>query len=211
MLVNAPLFHVSGLYAGAVTSLANGLKTVWTTGRFDPVRVMQLIERGARHDVGADGQHDAPRAHPSRVRAPRLLERHATSARAARRCRRALRAHARRPSRTRRRSVGIGYGLTESTALATINGRRGAARAARTRSAARCRRSRSRSATPTGRPVAEGDEGEIHMRGPLVMREYWRRPQETAEAIAAGALAAHRRRRPAARTAISTSTRVAAT
>ena len=35
-LINTPLFHVSGLYAGAVTSLANGLKTVWTTGRFDP-------------------------------------------------------------------------------------------------------------------------------------------------------------------------------
>ena len=35
---------MSGLYVGAVTSLANGLKTVWTLGRFDPERVMQIIE-----------------------------------------------------------------------------------------------------------------------------------------------------------------------
>ena len=44
-LVNTPLFHVSGLYAGAVTLLASGVKTVWPTGRFDPVKTMEIIQR----------------------------------------------------------------------------------------------------------------------------------------------------------------------
>jgi len=33
------------------------------------------------------------------------------------------------------------------------------------------------------RPVAEGRAGEIHVRGPSVFREYWRRPTETEEAF----------------------------
>ena len=44
-LITSPLFHVSGLYTGAVTLLAGGVKTVWMSGRFDPERIMQLIER----------------------------------------------------------------------------------------------------------------------------------------------------------------------
>ena len=43
-LYNAPLFHLSGLYAGAVGMLASGIKTVWMTGRFDPVKVLQTIQ-----------------------------------------------------------------------------------------------------------------------------------------------------------------------
>ena len=44
-LVTTPLFHVSGLYSGVVTFLSNGFKTVWTTGRFDPLKVLKLIEQ----------------------------------------------------------------------------------------------------------------------------------------------------------------------
>ena len=45
LLVSAPLFHVSGLYSGAIVTLATGVKTVWTAGRFDPVQVLRTIER----------------------------------------------------------------------------------------------------------------------------------------------------------------------
>jgi acyl-CoA synthetase (AMP-forming)/AMP-acid ligase II len=84
-----------------------------------------------------------------------------------------------------RASVGLGYGLTESTALATVIA--GADLEARPDSVGR--------PIPTtdleirdaqGRPVPDGVEGEIHIRSPLVMREYWRKPKETAETILPG-------------------------
>ena len=37
-----------------------------------------------------------------------------------------------------------------------------------------------------GRPVAAGEQGEIEVRGPQVFREYWGRPEETAEAFRGG-------------------------
>jgi acyl-CoA synthetase (AMP-forming)/AMP-acid ligase II len=37
-----------------------------------------------------------------------------------------------------------------------------------------------------GKAVAEGIEGEIFLRGPQVMKEYWRRPEATAESILPG-------------------------
>jgi len=183
-LINTPLFHVSGLYAGAVTSLANGLKTVWTTGRFDPARVLQLIEAEGVTAWGPMGtmmhrvltHADFSRHDLSTVTqlgsggAPLPAE---------------LFARMRAGFPNARSSVAIGYGLTESTALATINGSEELI--ARPDSVGR--------PLPTidieirdaeGNPVAEGREGEICMRGPLIMREYWRRPKETAETIAPG-------------------------
>jgi long-chain acyl-CoA synthetase len=183
-LINAPLFHVSGLYAGAVTSLANGLKTVWTTGRFDPVRVMQLIEAERVTVWGPMGSMmQRVLSHPEFGRhdlssvtqlgsggAPLPAE---------------LFARMREAFPNARASIGIGYGLTESTALATINGSEELL--ARPDSVGR--------PLPTidveirdddGKPVSEGTEGEICLRGPLVMREYWRRPRETAATIGPG-------------------------
>ncbi len=37
-----------------------------------------------------------------------------------------------------------------------------------------------------GRAVRDGVEGEIHVRGPLVMKEYWRKPDATAASILPG-------------------------
>ena len=183
-LVTTPLFHVSGLYAGAVTSLATGIKTVWTTGRFDPAHVMALIERERVTAWGPMGtmahrllgHPDLPRHDLSSIHQigsggapipPALLER------------------MREAFPNARRSMGIGYGLTESTALATLNF--GEDLEARPDSVGR--------ALPTieveirdadGKPLPEGEEGEIALRGPLVMKEYWRRPRETAEVLAPG-------------------------
>jgi acyl-CoA synthetase (AMP-forming)/AMP-acid ligase II len=81
--------------------------------------------------------------------------------------------------------MGVGYGLTEGTAFATLNA------------------GEELTADPSsvGRPVpiveveirdeqggtvAEGEEGEIHLRGPLVMLEYWRDPEATKTAIRPG-------------------------
>jgi long-chain acyl-CoA synthetase len=39
---------------------------------------------------------------------------------------------------------------------------------------------------PLGRPVALGEVGEVWVKGPIVMKGYWRRPEATAEAIQDG-------------------------
>ena len=82
-------------------------------------------------------------------------------------------------------SLGLGYGLTESGALATIAF--GEELRARPRSAGRAMPTvELEIRDPTGRPVGEGVEGEVHIRSPLVMLEYWRRPAETRDVLLAG-------------------------
>ncbi|MFP6626140.1 MAG: class I adenylate-forming enzyme family protein [Deltaproteobacteria bacterium] len=183
-LNTTPLFHVSGLYAGVVTSLANGLKTVWTRGRFDAGRVMELIETEQVTNWGPMGtmlhrvinHPDLGRYDLSSIRnlgsggapiSPELQER------------------ARQVFPNAGRSLGLGYGLTESSALATLNFGKELEEAPD--SVGR--------PLPTveieirdanGQALGEGSEGEIHIHGPVVMKEYWRRPRETAETILAG-------------------------
>jgi long-chain acyl-CoA synthetase len=183
VLVTSPLFHVSGLHSAAVTALANGVRTVWLDGRFDPARAVEvmaregvtawaytqaLLHRLVHHDglagalpglvqLGGGGSPIAP-ALQERVRAvlPGVAPR-----------------------------FGVGYGLTECTALATLNA--GAELRAYPRSVGR--------PMPTveleirgsdGRPVPDGVVGEVHVRSPLVMLEYWRNPEATAAAIRPG-------------------------
>ncbi len=44
-LLTVPLFHLSGLHAGAIMNLSLGAKTVWRSGKFDPEDVLRIIER----------------------------------------------------------------------------------------------------------------------------------------------------------------------
>jgi acyl-CoA synthetase (AMP-forming)/AMP-acid ligase II len=82
-------------------------------------------------------------------------------------------------------SAAIGYGLTESTALATINF--GEMFKEKPNSSGR--------PLPTvqveirneaGEPVEKNIDGEIYIRSPLVMLEYWRRPVDTEKTILPG-------------------------
>jgi len=184
ILVTSPLFHVSGLHCAAVTALAGGAKTVWPMGRFDPEKTLELIERekitgwgytatvlhrllnhpkvddydlSSFRSVGGGG---------SPIPAP-LIEK----------------AQARFPQCSH--TMGVGYGLTEGTAFGTLNageeltddpfsvGRPVPIVEVEIRDEA-------------GRALADGKEGEIHLRGPLVMREYWSDPEATAAAIRPG-------------------------
>jgi acyl-CoA synthetase (AMP-forming)/AMP-acid ligase II len=84
-----------------------------------------------------------------------------------------------------RPALGCGYGLTESTALATIiNGEEWAAHPESVGRPLPTVELQIRD--PDGRPLPEGEEGEVCIRGPLVMLGYWRRPEATAETIVAG-------------------------
>jgi long-chain acyl-CoA synthetase len=184
ILVTSPLFHVSGLHCAAVTAMAGGAKTVWPMGRFDAKTTLELIEREKVTGWGftATVFHrlvNHPKVHDydlssfrsvggggSPIPAP-LIEK----------------AHALFPQCSH--TMGVGYGLTEGTALGTLNV--GEELTDDPSSVGR--------PVPTveveirdelGRSVAEGEEGEIHLRGPLVMREYWEDPEATKAAIKPG-------------------------
>ena len=183
-LVSSPLFHVSGLHSAAVMMLAVGLKSVWLMGRFDPAVAMQVIERErctgwsftetvlhrmvnhpdtAKYDlssiktVGGGGSPVAAS----------LIER------------------TRRVFPNARESVGIGYGQTECAALATLNN--GQELIDFPMSVGRPLPTvELEIRDPLGVAVPEGVEGEVCIRGPMVMPGYWRRPEATAETIAPG-------------------------
>ena len=184
ILVTSPLFHVSGLHCAAVTALAGGAKTVWPMGRFDPKVVLRLIERekvtgwgytatllhrllnqanvdefdlSSFRSVGGGGS-----AIPATL-LERALERFPQCS----------------------HTMGVGYGLTEGTAFGTLN-----AGAELTDDPASVGRPVPvvdvEIRNEAGTPLSDGEEGEIHLRGPLVMREYWNDPEATAAAIGPG-------------------------
>lgn len=184
VLVTSPLFHVSGLHCAAMTALGGGAKTVWPMGRFDAGAVLRLIEGEKVTGWGYTAtmlsrvmNHPELRKHDlSSLRSvggggspipPQLLDR----------ARDAI------PQCTH--TMGVGYGLTEGTAFATLNagdeliddpgsvGRPVPVVDVEVRD-------------ERGNPVPDGVEGEIHLRGPLVMREYWNDPEATSQAIKPG-------------------------
>ncbi len=183
-LLTSPLFHVSGLVAGVVMMLAAGAKVVMREGRFDPVDVMRLIERERvtswsttptlahrvvnHSDVGNyDLSSLSHLGSGGSALSPDLQER----------------MRERVPSAAK--NVGLGYGLTESGGIATINSGDDLVRFPAS----------SGRAMPSvevevrdaeGRPVPDGVNGEVHVRSPLVMLGYWRNEEATREAIAPG-------------------------
>jgi len=82
-------------------------------------------------------------------------------------------------------TLGHGYGSTETTALATIiNGDEWAQHPESVGRPLPTTQIEIRDAA--GRALAEGEEGEVCIRSPLVMLGYWSRPRETADTIAPG-------------------------
>jgi acyl-CoA synthetase (AMP-forming)/AMP-acid ligase II len=83
------------------------------------------------------------------------------------------------------RGIGLGYGLTESGGIATINsGEELVAHPTSVGRAVPCVEVEIRDSA--GRRLPEGAEGEIHIRSPLVMLGYWRNDEATEEALAEG-------------------------
>ncbi len=184
VLVTSPLFHVSGLHCAAITGLAAGAKTVWPIGRFDPVLALRLIEKEKITGWG----YTSTILHRL-VNHPEAAKRDLSSFRMIGGGGSAI------PVTLQRRtlelvpqckaSMGVGYGLTEGTAFTTLNPGR----------------ELGEHPTAAGRPVPivdveirdadgkclpDGTDGDIYMRGPLVMLEYWRDPEATTEVIKKG-------------------------
>ncbi len=183
-LVTSPLFHVSGLHNGAIALLAGGVKSVWTTGRFDPEVTLALIDRERVTGWGFTETLlkrlvDHPAVGRYDLSSIRAIGGGGSPFAAS------LLARAREVFPRARPSLAVGYGLTECSALATMNF--GAELARHPESAGR--------PLPTaeidirdqaGSPVADGTTGEIHIRGPMVMLGYWSRPDDTEAAFRPG-------------------------
>ena len=183
-LACSPLFHVSGLHACAVMAVGAGFNHLWTTGRYDAERILHLTEEhGIARWSGVTTQVWRLVEHPrladydvssvvsigggGSVWSPELQKI----------CRTAL-PHA-------RVSVTIGYGLTESSGLATS-------------AADDVLRDHPDSVgypLPTvslritdddGAELPEGGVGNICLFGPMVTPGYWNDPAATAETIRGG-------------------------
>lgn len=181
VLVTSPLFHVSGLHTAAIVALAAGTKSVWTMGRFDAGLVLRLIERERVTGWG----YTVTMLH--RVLAhPDMATRDLSSMRlvggGGSPIPETLQARARALIPSIAGTLGVGYGMTESTAFTTLA------------AGDELRAFPDSSGHPFphvsveirdahGQVVPDGVEGEIHVHGPLVMREYFRNPEATRATI----------------------------
>ena len=181
-IANSPFFHVSGLCSGILGMAAIGGKLVLRESRFNPEQVLHLIEREEVSTLSALGSM-APRilACPNFDKydlssittvgfggAP-------TSEDLLQRIRNAF------PNA----QIRMGYGLSETAALgAFINGDELLQRPMSTGKASLHHQIEIRNDTDC--KVAPGTVGEVHIRSPYLMLEYWGNPSATAGAVKAG-------------------------
>jgi long-chain acyl-CoA synthetase len=179
-LLTSPLFHVSGCHSNLVVGLLAGIKIVIPEGRFQPDKVLELIED---HGVNIwatvptmvwrvcefPGRHDYDTSSVTSV------------------------AFGGSPSADElQRKVGEtfpnvastsnAYGLTETSSVATVI------------SGEDARRKpwsvgppvpgvEVRIVDPLNQPLPQGETGEVCIRGAILMKGYWNKPEATAEAI----------------------------
>jgi long-chain acyl-CoA synthetase len=183
-LVTVPLFHLSGLYAAVIMMLAQGAKTVYRTGRFDPEDVLRTIESEQVTMWSALGS-----AGPQLIEHPKLGDYDLSSVRNI-----GFGGAPTSPDLQRRmaeafpnagRNLGMGYGLSESGGMgATIGGAELAERPTSTGTAALGHTIEIRDEAGHGLPT--GEVGDIYIRSPYLMLEYWRDPEATRETILPG-------------------------
>jgi long-chain acyl-CoA synthetase len=183
-LFSAPLFHLSGLFTGVITSLAVGMKTVWTLGRFDPEKIPRLIEAEkvttwpslgsmAARVLDHPGFENYDVSSVSRLGSGGAP----TSAATQQRMTRGFTGAGGR--------MALGYGLTESSGVGTHNW--GELLEQNPNSVGRVFPPIEISIrNEANQPVPTGEQGEICIRGTCVMLSYWRNPEATQKAIAPG-------------------------
>jgi acyl-CoA synthetase (AMP-forming)/AMP-acid ligase II len=183
-LITVPLFHASGLYGFVVGQLATGGTVVLRSGRFDEDDVLRLIEsEGVTMwaALGSMGPRVAERAHGCGrdLSSMRLLAvggapvspAHQQQLRAA----------------FPNASINISMGYTSSEAVAVVTRIQGQEMRDHPTSAGRVIATTTLEIRdPEGRPVADGVDGEIHVRSPYLMIEYWRDAEATRTALKPG-------------------------
>ena len=171
-LLTSPMFHVSGCHSGIVVGMLAGVKLVVPVGKFDPLVAMQLIQ-DERISVWATVPTMVWRVveHPDQAAydLTSITSVATGGSPAAGELQRQIKVTF--PSV---RSVGNAYGLTESSSVATvIAGEDFTLRP-----------------TSVGRAMPVVDirivDGEVWIKGPIIMPGYWGKPEATAESIVDG-------------------------
>ena len=183
-LITVPLFHASGLYGFVIGQLATGGTLVLRSGRFDEDDVLRLIE-SERVTIwaalGSMGPRVAERAHGCgrdlssmqvlAVGGAPVSPAHQQQLRAA------------FPSA----SINVSMGYTSSEVVAVVTRIAGQEMRDHPTSAGRVLATTELEIRdPDGQPVAEGVDGEIHVRSPYLMTEYWRDDDATRAALKPG-------------------------
>ncbi|MBW2722984.1 MAG: acyl--CoA ligase [Deltaproteobacteria bacterium] len=183
-LITAPLFHLSGLYTGVIMMLAAGAKTVYRSGRFDPEDVLRLIEKESITIWSALGSMG-----PQVISHPTLDQHDLSSMRnigfGGAPTSPALQEKMRKAFPNSSKNIGLGYGLSESGGLgASIGGRELELKPTSTGRASITGEIEIRD--DDNKSVADGVYGEIHLRSPYLMIEYWNNPDATSETLKPG-------------------------
>jgi long-chain acyl-CoA synthetase len=179
-LLTSPLFHVSGCHSGLVVGMIGGIKLVIPVGRFDPVEALRLIEQH-RVTVWATVPTMVWRVceHPDRHRfdttsVTRVAFGGSPSADELQR-----KVTETFPNVT---STSNAYGLTETSSVATVltgpDVQRKPASVGLPMPGVEVRIEQ-----PHGSEAPTGQTGEVCIRGAILMKGYWGKPEATAEAI----------------------------
>ncbi len=180
-LVTSPLFHMSGLFTGAVMMLVVGAKTVWRRGRFDPKDVLRLIESERVTTWAALGSM-APRvlSHPDLERYDLSSLRNLGSGGAP--TSPALQERMRKVAPNGAAAISLGYGSSETvTAVSMIGGQELVEHPTSVGKIQPTHEVQIRS--DAGQVLAEGEQGEIFVRSPYNMLQYWGDAEATERAI----------------------------
>ncbi len=182
-LLTTPLFHVGGLHSVTCTALSVGAKLVFLEGRFDPVKVMQTIERERVTTWGSVPTMVHRVVHHPDVANYDLSSLTAVSFGAAP-----------MPPETLRRAREVlpvkenltnAYGLTETHGVATLNG--GKDLIGRGNSIGRPLPILDMQiGDERGEALPDGTLGELQIYGPTITPGYWNRPEATAETVVRG-------------------------
>ena len=182
-LLTSPLFHVSGCHSGLVVGLLAGIKIVIPEGRFEPEKVLGLIqdeqvtvwatvptmvwrvcEWPERHDYDTSSIVSvAYGGSPSAGELQRMVK----------------------DTFPNVKSMTNAYGLTESSSVATAIS--GAEFEERPTSVGRPMPVVDiRIVDGNGNEVPVGETGEVTIKGPIIMPGYWGKPEETAKSVKDG-------------------------
>ena len=183
-LNTAPLFHISGLMAGILMHFRSGSTVVFRSGRFDPADVLRLIEQERITTWAAIGSM-APLVmdHPDLATTDTSTLTRVSSGGS--HFTRHLQDRVREAFPNAAPSIGQGYGSSESGGVVTsIGGEEFRANPDATGRA--CMGFEIEIRGDDGRAVADGVDGEVHVRSAYTMLRYWGDDEATNETLKPG-------------------------